>query len=128
MIPDHTIDSTNSVDDAFLQQAASSIPKKAIFLIEDIDCAFSSRDEGDNISGGVRTGLGSGYMSPPGIVQGSRRSSVTLSGLLNVIDGIGSEEGVLFFATVSRKISGCFVKLNNRLSPIFCIDQPYRPP
>jgi chaperone BCS1 len=25
---------------------------------------------------------------------------VTLSGLLNVIDGIGSEEGKLFFATV----------------------------
>ncbi|KAJ2919564.1 hypothetical protein MD484_g842, partial [Candolleomyces efflorescens] len=77
--------SAGFVDDAFLQQAASSIPKKAIFLIEDIDCAFSSRDEGDNISGG-----------------GSRRSSVTLSGLLNVIDGIGSEEGVLFFATTNH--------------------------
>ncbi|KAJ2923081.1 hypothetical protein H1R20_g9114, partial [Candolleomyces eurysporus] len=92
--------SAGFVDDAFLQQAASSIPKKAIFLIEDIDCAFGSRDEGDNISGG--TGLGSGYMSPPGMGQGSRRSSVTLSGLLNVIDGIGSEEGVLFFATTNH--------------------------
>ena len=125
LITRYDIGSINSVDDAFLQQAASSIPKKAIFLIEDIDCAFGSRDECDNISGGA--GLGSGYMSPPGLGQGSRRSSVTLSGLLNVIDGIGSEEGVLFFATVSRRLSGCFVKLN-RLSLISCVDQPYRPP
>lgn len=31
-----------------------------------------------------------------------RRSSVTLSTLLNVIDGVGSEEGKLFFATVIK--------------------------
>ena len=30
-----------------------------------------------------------------------RKSAVTLSGLLNVLDGVGSEEGKLFFATVS---------------------------
>jgi hypothetical protein len=28
------------------------------------------------------------------------KSAVTLSGLLNVLDGVGSEEGKLFFATV----------------------------
>jgi len=30
---------------------------------------------------------------------------VTLSGLLNVLDGVGSEEGKLFFATVSMSFS-----------------------
>ena len=29
---------------------------------------------------------------------------MTLSGLLNVLDGVGSEEGKLFFATVSMTV------------------------
>lgn len=40
---------------------------------------------------------------PYGMVAGlsrPRKSAVTLSGLLNVLDGVGSEEGKLFFATV----------------------------
>ena len=32
---------------------------------------------------------------------GGKKSMVTLSGLLNTLDGVGSEEGKLFFATVS---------------------------
>jgi hypothetical protein len=104
-----------SVDDAFLQQAASSIPKKAIFLIEDIDCAFStgSRDPSctDPDDGGDPASLhapgmalGMSPMGYMGLPPFGRRCNVTLSGLLNVIDGIGSEEGVLFFATVSQFI------------------------
>ncbi|TEB21472.1 hypothetical protein FA13DRAFT_1741880 [Coprinellus micaceus] len=54
----------------------------SIFLIEDIDCAFPSRYH----RGVVRVGV---------------RSAVTLSGLLNVLDGVGSEEGKLFFATTN---------------------------
>jgi len=33
---------------------------------------------------------------------GPPRSGVTLSGLLNVIDGVGSEESILFFATTNH--------------------------
>lgn len=86
-----------SVDDSFLQRAASSIPKHSIFLLEDIDCAFRTRedDEDDrNVLTGFNGRLGSPFM-------GMRRSPVTLSALLNVIDGVGSEEGKLFFATVA---------------------------
>lgn len=84
-----------SVDDAFLQRAANSIPKRSIFLIEDIDCAFPRDDEENpldfmpNMSG-----------MPRAYSRGRGRSSVTLSGLLNVIDGVGSDDGKLFFATV----------------------------
>ncbi|KAJ7784913.1 P-loop containing nucleoside triphosphate hydrolase protein [Mycena maculata] len=94
------------VDDSFLQRAASAIPKNALFLIEDIDCAFASRDDEDELedlmavyggAGGVRP-FGGGEMVRPG---GRPRSLVTLSGLLNVIDGVGSEEGKLFFATTN---------------------------
>ncbi|KAJ7142396.1 P-loop containing nucleoside triphosphate hydrolase protein [Mycena epipterygia] len=82
------------VDDSFLQRAASSIPKHGLLLIEDIDCAFSSRDDDDDDD-----------MNPPHMKPMARkpatRSKVTLSGLLNVIDGVGSEEGKLFFATTN---------------------------
>lgn len=105
-----------SVDDGFLQLAASSIPKKAIFLIEDIDCAFSTAPRRGDGYGGVQ-GPGFEYPGSVGVLGGGeytmgqgalsmpnlRRSNVTLSGLLNVIDGIGSEEGILFFATVSQR-------------------------
>jgi SpoVK/Ycf46/Vps4 family AAA+-type ATPase len=81
------------VDDAFLSRAASSIPKHSIFLLEDIDCAFSSRDDDDADLETAPSFSG----APPT----ARKSSVTLSGLLNVIDGVGSEEGKLFFATTN---------------------------
>lgn len=38
---------------------------------------------------------------PPGYQTYPRQSAVTMSGLLNVIDGVGSEEGRLFFATTN---------------------------
>ncbi|KAJ6596132.1 P-loop containing nucleoside triphosphate hydrolase protein [Mycena vulgaris] len=85
---------SHSVDDSFLQRAASSIPKNGLLLIEDIDCAFASRDDEETEDGSA---LPFGAR-PPG---STARSKVTLSGLLNVIDGVGSEEGKLFFATTN---------------------------
>ncbi|KAJ6505739.1 P-loop containing nucleoside triphosphate hydrolase protein [Mycena vitilis] len=87
---------SSGVDDNFLQAAASSIPKNGIFLIEDIDCAFPSRaDEEDDFAEPpvLRNGMAAARARPP--------RAVTLSGLLNVIDGVGSEEGKLFFATTN---------------------------
>lgn len=83
------------VDDAFLNRAVSSIPKHSIFLLEDIDCAFPARNEVEDQISAM-----SGY--PVQNIHGpNRRSAVTMSGLLNVLDGVGSEEGKIFFATVS---------------------------
>lgn len=72
-------------------------------MIEDIDCAFASRDDEDDFADFAAPAQ---RMTMPAGVHpqaGARavRSLVTLSGLLNVIDGVGSEEGKLFFATVS---------------------------
>ncbi|KAJ7103973.1 P-loop containing nucleoside triphosphate hydrolase protein [Mycena belliarum] len=86
------------VDDAFLQRAASSIPKNALFLIEDIDCAFASREDDDE--GDMRARPGNAGINA-GDAARSGRPLVSLSGLLNVIDGVGSEEGKLFFATTN---------------------------
>ncbi|KAJ7037712.1 P-loop containing nucleoside triphosphate hydrolase protein [Mycena alexandri] len=80
------------VDDAFLQRATATIPKRSIVLVEDIDCALPSRDEDDEDSDGGPPRRGG---------DRPRHGGVTLSGLLNMIDGIGSEEGKLFFATTN---------------------------
>ncbi len=84
------------MDDSFLQRAASAVPKHSIFLIEDIDCAFPSREDREEDLLHNQYIAYDPYSQPPH----RRRSLVTLSGLLNVIDGVGSEEGKLFFATV----------------------------
>ncbi|KAF7325509.1 hypothetical protein MKEN_00399900 [Mycena kentingensis (nom. inval.)] len=100
------------VDDSFLQRAAGSIPKNSIFLIEDIDCAFPSRNDEDEqaerqaalLSSSAGAGAGMMAAGPTafaGMAMPMSRSQVTLSGLLNVIDGVGSEEGKLFFATTN---------------------------
>ncbi|KDR78147.1 hypothetical protein GALMADRAFT_245174 [Galerina marginata CBS 339.88] len=91
--------SSSFVDDSFLQRAVASIPKGAIFLIEDIDCAFPSRDDLEDLEDSPPPFYPGMYMSGP---RGGRRgSAVTLSGLLNVLDGVGSEEGKIFFATTN---------------------------
>ncbi|KAF7368375.1 hypothetical protein MVEN_00159200 [Mycena venus] len=94
------------VDDSFLQRAASSIPRHALFLIEDIDCAFASREDEEEefmrMFGPSARGGDGGKASRTSRSGGEvARSQVTLSGLLNVIDGVGSEEGKLFFATTN---------------------------
>ncbi|KAK7053626.1 hypothetical protein R3P38DRAFT_3254165 [Favolaschia claudopus] len=99
---------SNFVDDSYLQRAASAIPKHGLFLIEDIDCAFPSREDEDEEFDNQESMMNSG-MHPAARRRGRgggpgmrSRSLVTLSGLLNVIDGIGSEEGKLFFATTNH--------------------------
>ncbi|KAJ7766515.1 P-loop containing nucleoside triphosphate hydrolase protein [Mycena maculata] len=83
--------SSTFVDDAFLQRATATIPKRSIVLVEDIDCALPSRDDDDDSDAGS-----------PVRREHQPRNGVTLSGLLNMIDGIGSEEGKLFFATTNH--------------------------
>ncbi|KAJ3867154.1 P-loop containing nucleoside triphosphate hydrolase protein [Lentinula novae-zelandiae] len=83
---------SNFVDDSFLQRATSSIPKNSIFLIEDIDCALPSMEDTNQ--------------DQSNIINDARRRiwsvTVTLSTLLNVIDGVGSEQGRLFFTTTNH--------------------------
>lgn len=77
------------------------MPKHSILLIEDIDCAFPVlRDSDDHTeTEDIDSALASAY-HPARPARHAPRSAVTLSGLLNVVDGVGSEEGKLFFATV----------------------------
>ncbi|KAJ3773269.1 P-loop containing nucleoside triphosphate hydrolase protein [Lentinula raphanica] len=87
---------SNHIDDLYLQRAADSIPKNSIFVIEDIDCAMPSWDIDEDASQMAHSQIMMNWRSP------SNRTRVTLSTLLNVIDGLGSEEGRLFFTTTNH--------------------------
>ncbi|KAF8624295.1 hypothetical protein AX15_005928 [Amanita polypyramis BW_CC] len=82
--------SSGCVDDVMLEKSLSSLPKNSIFLLEDIDCAFLSREEDEE---DIKT------TSWPS--RNSRGLQVTMSGLLNVLDGVASEDGKIFFATTN---------------------------
>jgi mitochondrial chaperone BCS1 len=67
------------MEDSGISELFSSIPVNSIVLMEDIDCAFIERKDGDD-----------------------KRSKVTFSGLLNAIDGVAAGEGRLLFATTNH--------------------------
>ena len=75
---------SKELDDAVLISLLGQTPKDSVVLIEDIDCAL-----------------------PPHAEESFRMTSggrlpVTLSGLLNAIDGVGAQEGRLLFMTTNR--------------------------
>jgi mitochondrial chaperone BCS1 len=69
----------SNMEDSGISELFSSIPVNSIVLMEDIDCAFVERKDGDD-----------------------KRSRVTFSGLLNAIDGVAAGEGRLLFATTNH--------------------------
>ncbi|KAJ7764118.1 P-loop containing nucleoside triphosphate hydrolase protein [Mycena maculata] len=89
------------IEDHSLAKLISDTPSRCILLIEDIDCAFPSRDEGDEdeeiepVIDNDGKPVGRSNPTPP-------RSNVTLSGLWNVLDSVSSEEGRLTFATTNH--------------------------
>ncbi|EIM82485.1 P-loop containing nucleoside triphosphate hydrolase protein [Stereum hirsutum FP-91666 SS1] len=91
----------NGTDDRTLNACIASLPEQCIALIEDIDAAFTSRGLDDN-----EAGAQNGDPDDSGTYGTTDRnktgSRVTLSGLLNALDGIGAQEGRLLFATTNR--------------------------
>ncbi|KAA1477633.1 P-loop containing nucleoside triphosphate hydrolase protein [Dentipellis sp. KUC8613] len=85
------------MNDVTLQELVSSIPKYAIVLIEDIDCAFPPNVRDTYTS--VTAYDANGYLL---MENNAHESKITLSGLLNVLDGVSSEEGRIVFATTNR--------------------------
>ena len=88
------------LDDNSLQELISDLPEHCVALMEDIDAAFHhtlSRD----LPG---EGEGAGETSNPGgsATPQDRSSRISLSGLLNALDGVGAQEGRLLFATTNR--------------------------
>ena len=95
---------SSRMDDHNLAQLIAQTPSRCILLLEDIDCAFPSRDNDDEDDEPELDAFGQ-----PINQYSDNQTTVTLSGLLNVLDSVTSEEGRITFATVSlalQSISG----------------------
>ncbi|KAJ7263450.1 P-loop containing nucleoside triphosphate hydrolase protein [Mycena rebaudengoi] len=84
------------IDDYTLGRLIRDTPSRCILLIEDIDCAFPSREDDDDEP---QLDLKGNPIPKEPIPP---RSQVTLAGLLNVLDSVASEEGRLTFATTNH--------------------------
>ncbi|KAI0675785.1 P-loop containing nucleoside triphosphate hydrolase protein [Trametes maxima] len=96
-----------SLDDNSLKALIARLPQACIVLIEDIDAAFH-RGMKRNIADPEKQARGD--IPPPegGSDEGSKKqqdamfsNGVTLSGLLNALDGIAAQEGRILFATTN---------------------------
>jgi len=72
-----------NITDSSLQARVADVPRNTLLLLEDIDAAFISRETG--ITGTAHGGL----------------SQVTLTGLINALDGIVASEARLTFLTTN---------------------------
>ncbi|SJL09253.1 uncharacterized protein ARMOST_12630 [Armillaria ostoyae] len=96
------------LDDSSLDALINELPERCVALMEDIDAAFTrtlNRDDDDSSDSGSsgssdinKTPKSGGPPPPPS-------SRVSLSGLLNALDGIGAQEGRILFATTNKHTS-----------------------
>jgi chaperone BCS1 len=84
------------LDDATLQELISFLPERCIALMEDIDAAFRHDINREP------SPVDPSHTAFPGATVGSQSRGVTLSGLLNAIDGVAAHEGRLLFATTNH--------------------------
>jgi len=74
--------SMRGMNDDWLAKLMSEAPPESILLLEDVDAAFSSREAEDSM-------------------KFSGMSRLTLSGMLNALDGVMSSEGRILFMTTN---------------------------
>jgi mitochondrial chaperone BCS1 len=85
-------------NDRSLVSAVNNVPANSVLLFEDIDCMKGSQSRVESNLGSEQTGgatLGTKDVAP-------NQNGVTLSGLLNVLDGFAAPNGVLFVMTTNH--------------------------
>ncbi|TFK48570.1 P-loop containing nucleoside triphosphate hydrolase protein [Heliocybe sulcata] len=91
------------MDDAKLSELLSELPEKCIAIMEDIDAAFHqsiTREPDHAPSTGLSESTSQSTSSPNGSPSFTTR--LTLSGLLNALDGVGAQEGRILYATTNK--------------------------
>jgi len=83
-------------NDKSLLKAINEVPPKSLILFEDIDCMKTgkTRPDGDAAASARR--------APEGTTEPQDRLGVTLSGLLNALDGFSAPENMLFVMTTNK--------------------------
>ncbi|KAI6116762.1 P-loop containing nucleoside triphosphate hydrolase protein [Pisolithus croceorrhizus] len=88
--------SSKGMSDNTLTTLMSHVPSRCILLLEDLDAAFTRSVSRDSCSTGVPpTGTAANTNDSDG-------STLSLSGLLNSLDGVAAAEGRLLFATTNH--------------------------
>jgi chaperone BCS1 len=82
-------------NDRTLMTAVNQVPSHSVLLFEDIDCMATGQARDSFASHGIENNQGTEEM------KSVDRNGVTLSGLLNVLDGVGAPSGVLFMMTTN---------------------------
>lgn len=90
--------SAKGMSDNTLSSLMSNVPSRCILLLEDLDAAFTrgiSRDE-------KSTGAPTVKDKDTAAAEANDGSTLSLSGLLNSLDGVAAAEGRLLFATTNH--------------------------
>ncbi|KAK7050467.1 mitochondrial chaperone BCS1 [Favolaschia claudopus] len=88
------------LDDSALGELVNALPERCVALMEDIDAAFTTGITRDTIAAVESQDMDAGK-SVPGAPPAPTTSRLSLSGLLNALDGVGAQEGRILFATTN---------------------------
>jgi len=93
--------SGSSIDDASLATLARNVRPNSLLLLEDVDAAVPSRT---NVETEAKTKTPAPVASSEGTdcVAEKERKGITLSGLLNILDGVLTPDGIMVVMTTNR--------------------------
>ncbi|KXN86211.1 putative mitochondrial chaperone BCS1-B, partial [Leucoagaricus sp. SymC.cos] len=91
--------SSKGMSDNMLTTLMGNVPSRCILLLEDLDAAFTRSVSRDSTSTGAPTVSTASTKSSK---ENSDGSTLSLSGLLNSLDGVAAAEGRLLFATTNH--------------------------
>ncbi|KAG8812079.1 hypothetical protein FRC17_002210, partial [Serendipita sp. 399] len=95
--------SAKGMNDTMLMNLMGRIPQRCILLLEDLDAAFTRSVTRDSTSTGVPTSTTTTKTSSTlSSLSENDGNSLSLSGLLNALDGVAASEGRLLFATTNH--------------------------
>ncbi|KAJ6551421.1 P-loop containing nucleoside triphosphate hydrolase protein [Mycena capillaripes] len=90
------------LDDSALGELVNALPERCVALMEDIDAAFTSGLNRDAAAATVESQDNNAKPVPGAPAPPPTTSRLSLSGLLNALDGVGAQEGRILFATTNR--------------------------
>ncbi|OSX64538.1 hypothetical protein POSPLADRAFT_1078463, partial [Postia placenta MAD-698-R-SB12] len=97
--------SSKGMSDNTLSNLMGNVPSRCILLLEDLDAAFTrgvSRDESSTGAPSTSTSSSSSTSTAKNKDDSNDGSTLSLSGLLNSLDGVAAAEGRLLFATTNH--------------------------
>ncbi|KAH0583154.1 hypothetical protein H2248_011037 [Termitomyces sp. 'cryptogamus'] len=92
--------SSKGMSDNTLTTLMGHVPSRCILLLEDLDAAFTRSVSRDSSSTGTPTAATASTSSST--TESTDGSTLSLSGLLNSLDGVAAAEGRLLFATTNH--------------------------